>query len=41
VIAKNTRYGSAKPPTSIPRNIATSAILSNTESRKPPDLVTY
>ena len=41
VIAKNTKYGSAKPPTSIPRNIATSAILSNTESRKPPDLVIY
>jgi len=41
VIAKNTKYGSAKPPTNIPRNIATSAILSNTESRKPPDLVIF
>jgi len=41
VIAKNTKYGSAKPPTNIPRNKATSASFSNTESRNPPDLVIF
>jgi hypothetical protein len=36
VIASNTQIGSANPPTSNPAKIATSAILSNTESRNPP-----
>jgi len=36
VIAKNTRYGSANPPIRIPKKIATSAILSNTESKNAP-----